>query len=195
MPLSIRSLLHLSLTLTGQWVECSPMIRETEVQSQVELYQRLKKWHLMLPCLTLSTIMYRSRVKCSNPGNGVAPSPTLQWSSYWKGKPSGRPRLRSPTLLTCHKCCYFCKIIISLSLTKYPKSAALCLTKLSFVSLWIIRILDKGVGNIYILSYVKYFKTNRSANDFEFGIFSFLHYYTTSRKCFTVADNLSLDFE
>ena len=31
------------------------MIRETGVQSQVESYQRLKKWYLMLPCLALST--------------------------------------------------------------------------------------------------------------------------------------------
>ena len=30
----------------------------------------------MPPCLTLSIIMYVSRVKWSNPGKGVAPSPT-----------------------------------------------------------------------------------------------------------------------
>ena len=29
--------------------------------------------------------MYVSRVKWSNPGKGVAPSPTLRCSSYWKG--------------------------------------------------------------------------------------------------------------
>ena len=39
----------------------SPLIswyatREIWVQSQVESYQRLKKWYLMLPCLTLSII-------------------------------------------------------------------------------------------------------------------------------------------
>ena len=50
--------------------------RETGVQSQVESYQRLKKWYLMQPCLTLSIIRYGSKVKWSNPGNGVAPSPT-----------------------------------------------------------------------------------------------------------------------
>ena len=38
------------------WVECSPMARETWVQSQIELYKRLKKWFLMLLCLTLSII-------------------------------------------------------------------------------------------------------------------------------------------
>ena len=30
------------------------MVRETGVQSQVESYQRLKKWYLMPPCLILS---------------------------------------------------------------------------------------------------------------------------------------------
>ena len=61
------------------------MAWKTWVQPQVELYQRLKKWYLMLPCLTLSIIRYVSRVKWSNPGKGVAPSPTPWWSSYWKG--------------------------------------------------------------------------------------------------------------
>ena len=32
------------------------MVRETGVQSSVESYQRLKKWYLMPPCLTLSNI-------------------------------------------------------------------------------------------------------------------------------------------
>ena len=36
-------------------------------------------------CLTLSNIRYVSRVKWSNPGKGVAPSPTPQCSSYGKG--------------------------------------------------------------------------------------------------------------
>ena len=55
------------------------------VQSQVASYQRLKKWYLIPPCLTLSIIMYVSSVRWSNPGEGVAPSPTPQCSSYWKG--------------------------------------------------------------------------------------------------------------
>ena len=62
------------------------MARETWVQSLVESYQRLRKWHLITPCLTLSIIRYRSRVKWSNPGNGVASSPTLWCSSYLKGR-------------------------------------------------------------------------------------------------------------
>ena len=61
------------------------MARETGVQSQVESYQRLKKWYLMPPCLTLSIIRYGSRVKWSNPGKGVAPFPTPWCSSYRKG--------------------------------------------------------------------------------------------------------------
>ena len=61
------------------------MVRETGVQSQVESYQRLKKWYLMLPWLALSIIRYGSRVNWSNPGKGVAPSLTPQCSSYWKG--------------------------------------------------------------------------------------------------------------
>ena len=63
------------------------MAREIWAQSQVESYQRLKKWYLMLSCLTLSIIRYVSRVKWSNPGNGVAPSPTPRRSSYRKGSP------------------------------------------------------------------------------------------------------------
>ena len=56
--------------------------RETWVQSQVESYQRLKKWYLMPP---LSIIRYGSRVKWSNPGKGVVPSSTPWCSSYRKG--------------------------------------------------------------------------------------------------------------
>ena len=75
------------------------MARETWVQSQVESYQRLKKWYLMPPCLTLSIIRYGTRVKWSNPGKGVAPSPTPWCSKLSKREPSGHPRLWSPTLL------------------------------------------------------------------------------------------------
>ena len=65
-------------------VECSPMVRETGVQSQVESYQRLQKLYLILSCLTLSIITYGSRVKWSNPGKWVMPSPTPWCSSYCK---------------------------------------------------------------------------------------------------------------
>ena len=57
----------------------------TLVQSQVALYQRFLKWYLIPLCLTLTNIRYVSRVKWSNPGKGVVPSLTPQYSSYWKG--------------------------------------------------------------------------------------------------------------
>ena len=61
------------------------MARETWVQSQVESFQKLKKWYLMPPCLTFSIIRYRSRVKWVNPGKEVAHSPTPWDSRYRKG--------------------------------------------------------------------------------------------------------------
>ena len=61
------------------------MVWETTVQSQVETYQRLKKCYLIPPCLTFNIIRYISRIKCTNPGNGVAPSQTPLCSSYLKG--------------------------------------------------------------------------------------------------------------
>ena len=67
------------------WVECLPIFRETGVQSQVQSYQRLKKWYLMPPCLTLSIRRYGTKVKWSNLGNGVAPFLTPLCSSYLKG--------------------------------------------------------------------------------------------------------------
>ena len=58
--------------------------QKTGVQSQVESYQTLKNWYLIHPYLTISNIRYGSRIKWSNPGKGVAPSPTPRCSSYWK---------------------------------------------------------------------------------------------------------------
>ena len=75
----IRQVLFLGWLLLGLtrplawWVKSSPMVWETGVQYQVESYQRLKKWYLMPPCLILSIIRLGSRVKWSNPGNGVEP--------------------------------------------------------------------------------------------------------------------------
>ena len=65
-----------------KWIECSPMVRETWVQSQVTSYQRTK---MVPPCSTLSNIRYVSRVNWNNPWKKVAPSPTPRCSSYWKG--------------------------------------------------------------------------------------------------------------
>ena len=60
------------------------MVRETCVQSLVASYQRLLKWYLILLCLSLSIKSYVSRVKWSNPGKGVASSPTSRCISCWK---------------------------------------------------------------------------------------------------------------
>ena len=43
------------------------------VQSHVESYQRLRKWYLMLPCLTPSIIRLGSRVEWSSPMKDKAP--------------------------------------------------------------------------------------------------------------------------
>ena len=45
----------------------------------------IPKWYLIPPSFTLSNMRYVSRVKWSNPGKGVALSPTPRCSSYWKG--------------------------------------------------------------------------------------------------------------
>ena len=65
---SVRIGQHDSLNLYN-WpisiIECSPMARETKVQSQCESFQKLKKKkksYFMPPCLTLSIIRFRSRV-------------------------------------------------------------------------------------------------------------------------------------
>ena len=44
-----------------------------------------QKCYLIPPCLTLSIIRYKSRVKWCNPGKRVLPSPTSRCCSYWKG--------------------------------------------------------------------------------------------------------------
>ena len=71
--------------ITGNYLQCSPIVPETWVQSQVESYQKFLKWYLIPLCLTLSNVRYVSRIKWSNPEKGVALSPTPRCSSYWKG--------------------------------------------------------------------------------------------------------------
>ena len=56
-----------------------------QVQSQVGSNQRLKKWYAVPTCSTLIILRFGSRVKWSNPENGVAPSPTPRCCSYQKG--------------------------------------------------------------------------------------------------------------
>ena len=75
-----NSLFYTLIYSTSQlsyWVECSSMTWETGVQPQVESYQRLKKWYLISPCLTLSIIRFVSRIKWSNPRKGVTLFPTI----------------------------------------------------------------------------------------------------------------------
>ena len=55
-----------------QWVECSPMVWKTWVQSRVVSYQRLQKLCSIPPCLKLGNIRYISQVKWRNPAK-VAP--------------------------------------------------------------------------------------------------------------------------
>ena len=70
-----------------QWMICHKTkpnqitVRETDIQSQVESYQRLKKWYLIPPCLTLSIMRCISRVKRNNPRGRAAPSHTTRCSS------------------------------------------------------------------------------------------------------------------
>ena len=80
--------IYIYIYIIGLVVECSPMAQETEVQSLVESYQRLKKRYLILPCLTFSIMRYVSRVEWSNPGKGVVPFPTPRCSPQLWGLPT-----------------------------------------------------------------------------------------------------------
>ena len=57
---------------------------ETWVQSQVESYQRHKKWYLRLPCL-IQHYEVKIKGKWSNPRKGVAPSLLLGVVAIEKG--------------------------------------------------------------------------------------------------------------
>ena len=63
--------IHIYTSSLAEWIQCSPMAPQTRIQSQVKSYQRLKKWYLIPPCLTLSIIRCVSRVKWRNQGKGV----------------------------------------------------------------------------------------------------------------------------
>ena len=67
------------------WIICRVGRMFARVQTRAASYQRLKKWYLIPLCLTFSIIRYVSRVKWSNPEEGIASSPTLRSCSYWKG--------------------------------------------------------------------------------------------------------------
>ena len=71
------------------------MVRETGVQSQIESYQRLKKWFLMAPC---STQHYKLQIKS-------------RWSNPQKGIGSSHTPLSPSTMVgSLNLCCFFyCK--------------------------------------------------------------------------------------
>ena len=136
--------------------------RETWIQSQFESYQRLKKWYLMLPCLTFSIIRYRSRVKWSNPGKGVAPSLTPRCSSYRKGRLGVTLDFEHQQLMT-----LFCADIIrdSVSLLNFPLTNQVISSS----------IINIGFFWNFILPF-KYFrnvKLNKKSSDWDFLIENF----------------------
>ena len=88
------TLIHWPYVLYSFLTRTVHYVREIGVKSHVESYQRLKKWYLIPPCLTLSIIRYVSRVKWIKSRKGVASYPTPRCSSYWKGA----LRLPSPTV-------------------------------------------------------------------------------------------------
>ena len=63
------------------WLECSPMARETCVQSQVESYQRLKK--MVLDASLLNTQHYKVRIKGKVEQSRERSSATPKL--WWKG--------------------------------------------------------------------------------------------------------------
>lgn len=61
------------------------MVQETRVQSLVKSYQKLKKFHLMPPCLTLSRTRCESGERREMQEKNVLPSLTSQYRSQCKG--------------------------------------------------------------------------------------------------------------
>ena len=144
------------------------MVRETGVQSPVESYQRLK---LMPPCLTFSIIIYGSRVKWGNSGNGVAPSPTTRCNCNWKRNPSGYLRLRSPTttiyiyisvcVCTCVCVCACVRVRVSVFLsvfaTYFTIDCCLQIDIVFYMNLWLTKIIVNTIffGSIVSISSIK----------------------------------------
>ncbi len=101
-------LLYSSTGSLDQQLECSLMARKTGFQSQVKSYQRLKKWYLMPPYLTLSITRYESRVKWSNPGKEQRPPLHLSVVAIKKGA-FGSPSttVANFILVLFQACCHF----------------------------------------------------------------------------------------
>ena len=62
----IKEKINFHMLTLALWVECSPMVRKTEVQSPVELYQILKK-KMVLDAALLIIQHYKVR-KCEDQG-------------------------------------------------------------------------------------------------------------------------------
>ena len=73
------------LTPMAKWLECLPMFWETGVQSQVELYEKLKKLYLIPPCLIPSIIRHGSRVSEAIHGKENYPPLNLGVAATEKG--------------------------------------------------------------------------------------------------------------
>ena len=80
-------------------MECSPIVWKTEVPSQVESYQRLKK--MILDATLLNTQHYKVRIegKVEQFKEWSCAFPYTSVLKILKREPSGHSRLRSPTLL------------------------------------------------------------------------------------------------
>ena len=59
----------------AKWLECSSIVLETWVQSQVTSYRKPLKWYMIPPSLILRNIRYISRIKWCNSGKGVGVLP------------------------------------------------------------------------------------------------------------------------
>ena len=143
------------------------------------------------PCLTLSNIRHVLRVKWSNPGKGVAPSPTPRCSSYLKGSLLCRPRQRSPTLL------FFWLAIrrdsVSLSLQPCPNLFVwdfACLSLEISIQLFFIPFLFSTCCSVYPYALCSVFgHYNKSFFALFYVLLLFYHYYffhfTLSREFHT----------
>ena len=69
----------------GDWGSIPSWVIPKTLKKKKKKKKEKKKRDLISRCLTLGIISYVLRVKWSNPEKGVAPSPTLWCSSYWKG--------------------------------------------------------------------------------------------------------------
>ena len=103
----------------------------------------------MPSCLTLSIISYGTRIKWSNPGNRVKPSPTPLCSSYWKGT-FRSPSTKVTNFYLCSNMgiCYkfywfflfslwfFDRCQLSVGVLAAPETLANCLVLVESVSQW-----------------------------------------------------------